>query len=242
MHAIDDITEAGAVAASHVASALRSRLAEAGSARIVFAAAPSQDAVLHALSGEPDIDWSRVTAFQMDEYLGLTEEHSQAFHAYLDERIYSLVRPGHVHAMRPGRDGASEAGRYAALLKAAPIDVVCLGIGENGHIAFNDPGVADFDDPLTVKVVELDEASRQQQVNDGCFPSLDDVPRRALTLTVPALVTAATLVGCVSGARKRTAVHRALFGPISTDCPASILRQHPGAHLFLDGAAAPPGY
>lgn len=197
--------------------------------------------MLHALSSEPGIDWSRVVAFQMDEYVGLSDEHPQSFRAYLDRHIYSRVRPGRVHLMRPIYRGDDEAHRYAVLLDEAPIDVVCLGIGENGHIAFNDPSVADFDDPLTVKVVELDETSRRQQVNDGCFPSFDDVPSHAITLTVPTLVNATTLVACVSGARKQAPVRRALFGPISTDCPASVLRRHHDARLIVDRTASPAG-
>ncbi|WP_203433977.1 6-phosphogluconolactonase [Jiangella asiatica] len=237
MHASAD--EAGRAAASVVAAALRRRLARAGEARVVFAAAPSQDAVLHALRAEPDIDWSAVTAFQMDEYVGLGDEHPQAFGTYLDDHIYGAVRPGRVHKMRPAGSGQAEADRYAALLAQAPIDVVCLGIGENGHIAFNDPGTADFEDPLAVKVVELDHASRVQQVNDGCFATVDEVPTHAVTVTVPALLAAATVVGSVSGTRKRDAVRRSLFGAIGTDCPASALRGHPNGWLFLDPDATP---
>lgn len=237
----DSVDAAGRDAASKVGAAFRRRLADSAEARIVFAAAPSQDAILRALRAEPDIDWSRVTAFQMDEYVGIDDGHPQAFGSYLEEHIYAAVRPGRVHKMRPDTDGAVEAERYTALLAEAPIDVVCMGIGENGHIAFNEPGVADFDDPLAVKLVELDPASRQQQVNDGCFPAIDDVPVHAITLTVPVLLGASTVVCSVSGDRKRTAVRRTLTGAISADCPASGLRRHPDAWLFLDPPAAPDG-
>lgn len=230
---------AGDVAASWVGSVLRRRLSDAGEARIVFAAAPSQDAVLQSLQREADIDWSRVTAFQMDEYIGIEDGHPQAFSTYLHEHIHAAVRPGRVHRMRPDAEAESEAARYAGLLTEAPIDVVCMGIGENGHIAFNDPGVADFDDPLAVKAVQLDSMSRQQQVNDGCFPSLDDVPTHAVTVTVPVLLSASTVICSVSGNRKTDAVRRTLFGDVCSDCPASALRTHPDAWLFLDSAATP---
>lgn len=233
------VDAAGVAAAAMIGRALRERIDEAGTARVVFAAAPSQDAVLRALRSEPDIEWSRVTAFQMDEYLGIDDDHAQAFGTYLDTHIYAPVAPGQVHRVRPSAPGGEEADRYAALLGEAPIDVVCLGIGENGHIAFNDPGVADFDDPLAVKVVGLDEASRQQQVNDGCFAVIEDVPTHAVTATVPTLLSASTVIGSVSGVRKRDAVRRSLFGSVSADCPASALRGHADATLFLDALAAP---
>lgn len=239
VHAYDAAAEAGEAAAVEVSGALRRRLAQPGNARVVFAAAPSQDTVLHALSQQPGIDWSRVTAFQMDEYIGLRDGHPQRFATYLDNHIFSVVRPGQVHTMQPDGDGAAEAARYAALLAVGRIDVVCLGIGENGHIAFNDPGVADFNDPALAKVVELDDVSRQQQVNDGCFPSLAAVPATAITLTVPALLSGAKLVASVSGQRKSFAVRRALTGPIDATSPASALRRHDDAWLFLDQAAAP---
>lgn len=231
--------EAGASAAGQIADALRRRLAQPGRARIVFAAAPSQDPMLAALSGQPDIDWSRITAFQMDEYIGLPDGHPQRFASYLDDHIFSIVRPGEVHTMQPDGNGDREVARYTALLADKPIDVVCLGIGENGHIAFNEPGIADFSDPAVAKVVKLDDASRQQQVNDGCFPSFADVPSTAITLTVPALLSGAKLVGCVLGQRKRTAVERALTGPVDATCPASALRRHDDAWLHLDIGATP---
>lgn len=234
-----DIESAGVAAAAAIADALRQRIADAGSVRVIFAAAPSQDAMLTALGVEPDIDWSRVIAFQMDDYVGIDPEHSAAFGRYLEDRIYSVVRPGVVHKIRPDAEPTHECKRYAELLAEAPIDLVCLGFGENGHIAFNDPDVADFADPERVKVVELDEASRLQQVNDGCFPVLDDVPTHAITLTVPSLTEGTELFASVSGWRKSDAVKRALTGPISTDCPGSVLRRHPRARLFLDPAAAP---
>ena len=135
-------------------------------------------------------------------------------------------------------DPQAECQRYAELLSEQPIDIVCMGIGENGHIAFNDPPVADFNDPQKVKVVELEEKCRQQQVNDGCFPTIDDVPKTAISLTIPSLVSANYLCVVVPGPTKTQAVHDTLYGPISTVCPASILRKHDSAVLYLDPAAA----
>lgn len=233
-----DRATSGAAAGSAVANALRHALDARARARIVFAAAPSQDALLAALSGADGVDWARVTAFHMDEYLGLPPGAPQLFSTYLHEHILDAVRPGEIALIDGSAEPEREAARYAAALTAEPIDVVCLGIGENGHLAFNDPGVADFDDPLVMKVVELDETSRQQQVHDGCYAQLADVPRRALTLTVPALLSAGTAVVVVPGPTKARAVHAALTGPIDARCPASALRRHPNAALFLDRDAA----
>lgn len=205
-----------------------------GRVRMVFAAAPSQNETLETLARAMDLDWSRVTAFHMDEYAGLAKDAPQAFSRYLREHLFDLVHPGEIHLIDGLNDPARECGRYAALIKEAPIDIVCLGIGENGHLAFNDPPVADFKDPRGVKEVELDEACRRQQVNDGCFPALDAVPRRAITLTIPALTTAAHLFCSVPGPRKREAVRRTLEGPISPLCPATALRSHPDCTLYLD--------
>jgi glucosamine-6-phosphate deaminase len=229
-----------------VAAALRDRLARQPRARIIFAAAPSQGEMLDTLGRAAGIDWSRVTAFHMDEYLDLAEGAPQRFGHFLRAHLFDRVAPGEAHflAARPiaGDDdpaAAAECARYAALLHAAPIDIVCLGIGENGHIAFNDPPVADFADPATVKPVELDATCRQQQVNDGCFERLDAVPRRALTLTIPALLSGAHLFCTVPGPTKRAAIRQTLGGPIATSCPASILRQHPDCTLYTDRDGLP---
>src|SRR4051812_13473984 len=165
----------GAAAAVEVDTAMREALARQPAVRMVFASAPSQNELLDALSTMPDLDWSRVTVFQLDEYLGLPPDAPASFGRYLRERLFDRVRPGSVQLIDGAAAPASEARRYADLLAAAPLDVICLGIGENGHLAFNDPP-ADFDDPNLVKSVPLDDASRQQQVNDGCFPALDAVP------------------------------------------------------------------
>ncbi|MEK0312410.1 glucosamine-6-phosphate deaminase [Cohnella sp. 56] len=203
-------------------------------ARIVFAAAPSQDEFLEALAAEPGIDWSLVTAFHMDEYIGLPARASQRFAHYLNERLFDKVKPGRVHLMKPDDDAEKEALRYEGLLREAPIDIVCLGIGENGHLAFNDPPVADFDDPRWVKPVELDADCRAQQVNDGCFDALERVPTHALTMTIPALMSAMHLVCIVPGLRKREAVMRTIHGTVEEACPATAMRRHPSCTLYAD--------
>jgi glucosamine-6-phosphate deaminase len=233
----------GVAAARAVASTLRDLIALKGSARVVFACAPSQDEFIAALA-DPDacgaeIDWSRVTAFHMDDYVGLKGDDPQSFRSYLKAHLLSKVPVGAFHPlMAEENDPAAVCARYAARLAEGPIDLICLGIGENGHIAFNDPGVAEFDDPELVKVVALDAKCRQQQVNDGCFPTLADVPGHALTLTIPVFRHARQLSVHVPGARKAAAVRSMLTGPISPDCPASILRTHPNASLYLDHDSA----
>lgn len=233
-----DRASAGVAAAREAAVAINAAVAGQGSARIVLACAPSQDEMLGALAAAK-VDWPRVTVFHMDEYIGLEAGHLASFRRYLHGHFLSHVRPAAFHGISgEAADAAAECRRYAALLAVAPLDLVCLGIGENGHLAFNDPPVADFADPEPVKVVELDEACRRQQVNDGCFASLDEVPRRALTLTIPTLLSARRLIATVPGMRKATAVRAALREPVSTACPASALRTHASATLHLDPPAA----
>ncbi|WP_282937352.1 glucosamine-6-phosphate deaminase [Paenibacillus sp. RC67] len=227
-------TQLGTAAASHVANKMKELLDSKEHIRMVFAAAPSQNEFLQALKGTEGIDWSRVTVFHMDEYIGLAPEATQRFGTFLCERLFDAVNPGEVHLINSAGDIDEECRRYADLLGKAPIDIVCLGIGENGHIAFNDPPVADFNDPSLVKSVELDLPCRQQQVNDGCFGSLQDVPTHALTLTIPALVSGAHLYCMVPGKTKTAAIHRTLNGSISTECPSTILRQHSDCTLYLD--------
>lgn len=229
----------GRAAAADIAAALTRLLAAQPAVRMVFAAAPSQSDALAALTAMPGIDWGRVTAFHMDEYIGLAPEAPQRFARWLDAHLFERAPFAAVHRIAPDADPAVEARRYADLLAAAPIDLVCLGIGVNGHIAFNDPPVADFADPLDVKVVDLDETCRQQQVDDDCFATLADVPRRAVTLTVPRLMRAGQLVCVVPGALKRAAVAATLTGPIAPTCPASILRRHPAVTLYLDPESDP---
>lgn len=229
-----DRAELGVLAAKAVAGRMRELLATQAQIRMVFAAAPSQNEFLAALSIEPNLDWNRVAAFQMDEYIGLSADHPASFAHYLMTHLFNRVRPGEVYLMDALQSPDDECQRYSGLIAAAPIDIVCLGIGENGHLAFNDPGVADFNDPLPMKTVVLDDTCRLQQVHDGCFPTIEAVPTTALTLTIPTLLSARTLFCVVPGPTKRTAVRRTLQDTISPDCPATILRTHRDCHLFLD--------
>jgi glucosamine-6-phosphate deaminase len=210
--------------------------------RVVFAAAPSQNEFFSSLIGEAQAAadlWRRVDVFHMDDYVGLGDEHPEVFRNYIRRHFIDHVPTASFQPMRGAvTDASAEARRYAGLLAAAPIDVIAMGIGENGHVAFNDPPVANFTDPVLAKVVELDESCRQQQVNDGCFPTPSAVPRFAITITLPAFARASALCCIVPGIRKAQAVKAALLGPIGPACPATILRSHPRAALFLDRDAA----
>ncbi len=229
----------GADAAKHVVGLMQGLLKKKKTIRMVFAAAPSQNEFLSYLTRSDLVDWSRVVGFHMDEYIGLPDGSEQSFGLFLQRHLFSKVQMQRVELLDSrANDPAWECVRYAALLKQDPIDIVCLGIGENGHIAFNDPPVANFHDEHLVKVIELDERDRQQQVNDGCFPSVEDVPRKAYTLTIPALMSAAHLSCVVPSVRKAAAVRDALLGPITTEVPASIMREHPDTVIFLDQSSA----
>ncbi|HEX9660100.1 MAG TPA: glucosamine-6-phosphate deaminase [Rhodothermales bacterium] len=227
----------GEAAASYVARHLLQLLANQGEARIVVGSAPSQDEFFGFLTSPENVervDWSRIVVFHMDEYVGLNADHPQSFRAYQQKHLLSKVTPKIFHPISgEALDLEAECRRLTDLLTEKPIDLVCLGIGENGHLAFNDPP-APFDDPEWVKVVELDAACRRQQVNDGCFPSVADVPGHAITLTLRLFREAAKLSGVVPGPRKARAVVAALKGPITQDCPATLIRNHPDARLFLD--------
>lgn len=224
----------GESAGRAVARQLLQLLADQDNVRMVFAAAPSQNEFLSCLREEEGIDWKRVTAFHMDEYIGLLPGAPQSFSRYLQDRLFDHVRPGTVHFMHSEGEVSKACAQYGELVREAPIDIVCLGIGENGHLAFNDPPVADFNDPHTVKVVALDPSCRQQQVNDGCFASYNEVPTHALTLTIPALMAGRFLYCSVPGAAKRNALTALRSGPVNTACPASILRTHSACRLFAD--------
>ncbi|MCE5263157.1 MAG: glucosamine-6-phosphate deaminase [Deltaproteobacteria bacterium] len=228
---------------SAAASACRRRILEVltrrASCRMIFAAAPSQNEMLAGLRAASDTPWERIEAFHMDEYLGLPAQAPQRFSNFLRQTLFDLVPLKAVHLLDTGGlPIADEMKRYASLLNAAPIDLVCLGVGENGHIAFNDPPVADFDDPFLVKEVVLDEVCRLQQVNDGAFASLEAVPQRAITLTVPALMRGESLFCVVPGPRKAMAVKTMLTGLVDESCPASVLRRHPDCTLYLDAESA----
>lgn len=224
----------GTAAAAAASRVLCDVIESNGRAHAMFATGNSQRAFLDALVLE-DLDWSRVVGFHMDEYVGIAADHPASFRRYLRERLVDRVHPGAFHYVEgDAPDAAAEARRYAQLLADNPVDLCCLGIGENGHLAFNDPPVADFHDPVAVKVVPLDDACRRQQVGEGHFPSLDAVPPEAITVTVPALLAAGRVLAIVPEARKRRPVDAALRGPVTTACPASILRTRPNVTLYLD--------
>jgi len=227
--------EMGEAAAEACAGAMAEALKKKDEINMIFAAAPSQNEFLAALRAA---DFSRVNAFHMDEYVGLPHAAPQRFAAFLLGALFGRVKMKSVNLMDSEADAEAECARYSALLVAHPCDVMCMGVGENGHIAFNDPHAADFSDPRAVKVVELDEVCRMQQVHDGCFVKLENVPRRAMTLTVPTLV-APEVIFCVVPAKTKAAAVRAMLaGPVSEACPASILRTRPGATLWLDADSA----
>lgn len=229
----------GVAAARAMAAKMTELLGQKGKVRIVFASAPSQNEFLAELRTLPNIDWSRVVAFHMDEYVGLGPEAPQAFSKFLVDTLFQYASPGAFYTLNGlAEDPEAECLRYSALLEEEPIDIVCAGIGENGHLAFNDPPVAMFDDPKTVKVVELTHESREQQVHDGCFANLDAVPKLALTLTVPALMSAGHVFTMVPGPTKAQAVKETLLGPVTAACPATALRRHPSAWLYVDTDSA----
>ena len=231
--------ELGQLAAQAAADRIRALSGERDFVNIIFASAPSQDEFLEALSLEVGIDWSRVRAFHMDEYIGLPADAPQNFGFYLRQRLFDRVAINEVYYLDGNApDPDQECLRYSALLDQYPTDIVCLGIGENCHIAFNDPHVADFADPEHVKLVELDLTSREQQVHDGCFAALDEVPTHAMTLTIPALVNAPYLYCMVPASHKAQAVNHTLTDPISEHYPATILRTHPDTTLFIDPDSA----
>ena len=225
-------------AADFVAGHIRAAIAARDNARVIFATGASQYDFLDALCAAPDIDWSLITAFHLDEYVGISTDHPASFRRYLQERLFSRLPFGAVHLLQgDAPDPAAECRRYAGLLAEAPIDVACVGIGENGHLAFNDPP-ADFTTRAAVHVVQLDDACRRQQVGEGHFPSLAAVPPQALSMTVPAILTASVISCVVPDARKAEAVHCTLEGPIDPACPASAMRTHPDCRLYLDSASA----
>ncbi len=232
----EDMSEA---VAAEVREYLSGVLARQESAAAILATGNSQIRFLARLVSLGGVDWSRVTLFHMDEYLGIGADHKASFRKYMKERVESLVRPRAFHYLGGDADQPlDEIARYTALLEAQPIDLCCLGIGENGHIAFNDPPVARFDDPHRVKLVKLDDACKMQQVKEGHFASLETVPPYAITLTVPALCVARKMMCVAPETRKAQAVRDALKGPVSTACPASYLRTQPQCTLFLDRDSA----
>ena len=231
--------EMGRAAAGAVREQLLETLARKKEANVLFAAAPSQNELLSALVAAPDVPWERVNAFHMDEYVGLAEDAPQGFGNFLRRSIFEKLPFRSVSYLRGGaEDLEAECRRYAAALQTHPLDVACAGIGENGHLAFNDPHVADIQDARAVKLVELDETCRLQQVHDGCFPSLEQVPSQALTLTIPAILRASAIVCVVPARTKALAVRTALREEITPHCPASALRLHKHAVLYIETESA----
>ena len=225
----------GADAAKDIKARIADLLSKKAEINMIFAAAPSQNDVLKSLVEDKSIEWNRVNAYHMDEYVGLDKDAPQGFGNFLKEHIFGLVPFKSVNYIDiSAKDPEKEAERYSALLESNPTDIVVMGIGENGHIAFNDPPVANFKDEVLVKKVKLDEICRNQQVNDGCFGSIDEVPTHAMTLTVPALVRAPYLFCIVPAPTKANAVYETLNGTIDEHCPASILRTRENAILYLD--------
>jgi glucosamine-6-phosphate deaminase len=234
-----DTAEMARDAADAAATALRSAVEARGEANVMLATGNSQLEFLDELMRLPGVPWQRVRAFHMDEYVGLAPSHTASFQRYMRERVAArapFLAFDYLAGDAP--EPEVEADRYAAQLRVHPLDVCCAGIGENGHLAFNDPPVADFDDPLDVKIVALEPASRRQQVGEGHFASLDDVPTHAMTVTIPAILRAGRVLVIVPEARKADPVHDALYGPVSTACPASVLRRHHNATLFLDDVSS----
>jgi len=225
----------GEAAARDIKAKIAELLTKKAEINMIFAAAPSQNDVLKALVEDKEIEWNRVNAYHMDEYIGLDKDAPQGFGNFLKEHIFGLVPFKSVNYIDcTATDVDAECARYSKLLTENPVDIVCMGIGENGHIAFNDPHVADFNDPKLVKYVELDEMCRNQQVNDGCFAKIDDVPKYAMTLTIPALVSAEYNFCIVPAPTKAQAVKRTVCDEISEECPASILRRKDNAILYCD--------
>ena len=205
----------------------------------MFATGNSQLAFVHALVEETGgVPWADTVVFHMDEYVGVGPDHPAGFQRWVRERIVEPARPRAAHYVEGLGDAETECARYAGLLRSHPLDLCCLGIGENGHLAFNDPPVADFDDPLDLKVVTLEPACRRQQVNEGHFPAIEAVPEQAVTVTIPALLRARTVLAIVPEARKAQPVKAALEGPVSPACPASTLRTRDNVSLHLDPDSA----
>lgn len=233
-----DEASAGKDSAEFVARNLDGAIQAKGHANLILATGASQFAFIETLK-TLQVDWSKITVFHLDEYKDLPETHPASFRKYLKERILDSVKPFQVHYINgDAKDIDREIARYEELLKAVTVDVACIGIGENGHIAFNDPEVADFNDPALVKIVQLDDTSRRQQLGEGWFATLEEVPREAISLTIPA-ITRCKIISCmVPDKRKANAVYNTLNAEISTACPATILRKHPYTVLFLDKNSA----
>lgn len=236
---LDNATELADYAAMQVADIVRTTVQNQGRARVIWATGNSQIAFLDRLTQQPDIPWSAVTGFHLDEYLGIDAQHPASFRRYLRERLRDRVPFAAFHEIvGDAPEPLQVCDRYTELLNTEPIDLCILGVGNNGHLAFNDPSVANFRDPYAVKLVKLDTTNRQQQFQQGHFSCLEDVPTYAFTVTLPRIAACGRLLCLVSGGHKAAIANRLLTGPITPDCPATILRQHPQATLLLDTDAA----
>lgn len=234
---LDSAEKTGIAAGEAAAEVLLRALDRRGSARVVFGSAPSQDQMIRTLGSNPAIDWSRIQSLHLDEYRGIDEQHPAGFGKWLIDRLPQEALPG-LDRIRSQGNATDEITRYSTTLAEAPIDLACVGVGVNGHLAFNEPGDANFEDPALVREIELTEASRQQQVDEGHFTDIVKVPTHALTMTVPAILRATNLVCTVVGTAKASAVAAALTTEIGPHLPASAIRAHPSVGMFLDSAAA----
>ena len=233
----DSRAEMGAAAAADVAACIRKLLEAKETINMIFAAAPSQNEVLAALKADKTIEWNRVNAFHMDEYVGLPKGAPQRFSEFLKNALFDHVPLRSVNLIDGSEGAEAECARYSALLENYPVDIVVMGIGENGHIAFNDPP-ADFEASTAYCVVQLDQVCRMQQVGEGWYPNLDAVPTHAYSMTVPQIMAAKSIAVIVPDDRKARAVAMAVDGPLTNMCPSSILRNHADCTLFLDPPAA----
>lgn len=240
VHIYESRKEMGAAAANDVAMKIKELLRnKQGFVNIIFAAAPSQNELLHYLAQDRSIDWTRIIGFHMDEYVGVSQDSAQSFASFLRKNIFDKVPINRVHFIDGNAEAVqAECDRYATLLRENPPDIVCMGIGENTHIAFNEPDTADFYDPFLVKEVMLDAVSRQQQVNDGCFADLSAVPASAITLTIPALLLAGSIFCVVPGKKKASAVYQTLHNEVRAKYPSTSLKKHVDANLYLDKDSA----
>lgn len=236
---VEDPAELGRVAARQGADVIRAALRQRGEATIIVATGASQFALLEALVREPGIDWSRVTAFHLDEYIGLPEAHPASFRRYLRQRFLAPlpVQPRFIAVDGDAADLVAEVARLGGLLRAQAVDLCFAGIGENGHLAFNDPP-ADFEVHDPYIVVQLDEACRRQQFGEGWFPTLEAVPEQAISMSIRQIMQSACLLLTVPDERKAAAAQRAIEGPVDPACPASIVQRHPNCTVLLDAAAA----
>lgn len=236
-----DREQMGKAAARDIAACIKELLLKKPYINMIFAAAPSQNEMLSSLCADSSVEWERINAFHMDEYIGLPSDAPQGFANYLKSHLFDKKPFRTVNTIKSdvnAEDAGKECDRYAALLKEYPCDIVCMGIGENGHIAFNDPHAANFCDPDTVKVVDLDRVCRMQQVNDGCFSTLDDVPKYAVTVTVSALMSAKYHFCVVPGRLKARAVFDTVNSDISEKCPATVLRRYENSVLYCDSESS----